>query len=459
MIVERVESEGLAHYSYFIGSGTTAVVIDPRRDCEVYLDLARREGMNIAHVLETHRNEDYVVGSLELAERTGARVLHGPGSAREYGETVGDQEKTTFGDVELEALYTPGHTLDHVCYALRDRETGKEPVSVFTGDCLFVGDVGRTDLLGESERERLSGLLYDSLHSVLLRLDDGCIVKPAHGAGSVCGGDISERTETTIGIERRQNPLLRMSQEVFVRYKMAERLEIPAYFSRMEVVNQARRVPMSGVPVPKSMTPGEFAAAVASGGLVLDVRMPHSWAGSHIPDSLNIWLDGLAPYAGAVLPSDRDILLVTDDDRQVERAMRMLVRMGFDSTIGYLKGGMVEWYRQGRELRSMAVVGVSELKTQVDEGMNVFILDPRPRKEWAEVHLANATNIFVGDVEKQASRIPRDRPVASMCSVGLRGSIAASILERNGYDDVAIVLGGVSGWEAQGFPVERQMEK
>ncbi|MGD1061470.1 MAG: MBL fold metallo-hydrolase [Methanomassiliicoccales archaeon] len=459
MIVERIESEGLAHFSYFVGSGSRAVVIDPRRDCDVYLELARREGMNITHILETHRNEDYVAGSLELAERTGARMLHGPGSGRKYGETIGDHEKLAFEDFELEAQYTPGHTLDHVCYVLRELESGDEPIIVFSGDALFVGDVGRTDLLGEGERERLSGLLYDSLHLVLLRLGDGCIVKPAHGAGSVCGGDISERVETTIGIERRQNQMLRMSREVFVRFKMAEKLEVPEYFSRMEVMNQEARRPMTGVPLLKAMSPSEFSAAIASSGLVVDVRMPHSWAGAHIPDSLNIWMDGLAPYAGALLHYDRNILLVVEDDRQVDRAVRTLIRMGYDSIAGYLKGGMVEWYRQGKELRSSVAIGVEELKNRIDRGKDIFILDPRPKKEWAEVHLSEATNIFVGDVEKRASEIPRDRPVASMCSVGLRGSIAASVLERNGYDNVMIVLGGVSGWEARGYPVQRQKEK
>ncbi len=458
LIVERVESEGLAHFSYFVGSGSKALVIDPRRDCEVYLELARREGMNITHVLETHRNEDYVVGSLELAQRTGAKILYGPGSARKYGETLRDRERIEFGDFDIEALLTPGHTLDHVSFVLRD-ESGVEPVIAFTGDALFVGDVGRTDLLGDGERERMSNLLYDSLHSVLLKLGDGCIVKPAHGAGSVCGGDISERNETTIGIERRQNQMLSMSREVFVRFKLSERLESPAYFARMEVMNQANRAPMSGVPSPKAMTSGEFASAMKAGAVVLDTRLPHSWAGAHVPGSLNIWLDGLAPYAGAVLPSDKDLLLLTDDDRQVDRAVRILIRMGFDAVVGYLKGGLVEWYRQGRELRSTPVIGVSELRQALDEGREIFILDPRPRKEWAEVHLAQATNIFVGDVDKQRAIMPTGGTIASMCSVGLRGSIAASVLEKGGFSNVSVVLGGVSGWEARGYPVERQRNK
>jgi hydroxyacylglutathione hydrolase len=456
LIIERVESEGLAHFSYFVGSGSTAVVIDPRRDCEIYMELARREGMNISHIFETHGNEDYVTGSLELAQRTGARMLHGPGAERAYGEELADRQRFGIEDFEIEALLTPGHTMDHVCFVLRDSGSGEEPIVVFSGDALFVGDVGRTDLLGEHQRERMSGLLYDSLHSVLMRLGDGCIVKPAHGAGSVCGGDISERTETTIGIERHQNSMLRMSRSVFVRFKMAERLEVPAYFARMEAMNKGARAPMTGVPAPMAMSPSEFSSAISNGALVLDARLPHSWAGSHIPDSLNIWLDGLAPYAGAVLPADRGILLLLDDDHQVDRAVRTLIRMGFDSIVGYLKGGLVEWYREGRPLRSMSTIGVEELKSGVDAGEDIFILDPRPRKEWAEVHLRKASNIFVGDLEGRLSSIPRHGTIASMCSVGLRGSIAASILERNGFSNVEIVLGGVSGWDAQGYPVERQ---
>ena len=455
MFLERIVSEGLAHFSYLVGSGAKAFVVDPRRDCQVYADLAKREGMRITHIFETHRNEDYAIGSQDLVQLTGAKVLHGPGLDWEYGEELADGQRYRFGGLELEAVHTPGHTYESMSYVLRDTSAGSEPVLAFTGDTLFVGDVGRTDLPGPEHRRKLSELLYDSLHKRLLTLGDGCIIAPAHGAGSVCGGDIADRATSTIGLERTQNPLIRLSKEDFVERKMREILERPPYFSQMEIMNQRRHLPLSGLPVPQPLVPGEFAEAIGSGAVVVDTRLPHSYAGAHTKGSSSIWIDGLPAYAGWLLPYDRPLLLVVEDEQQVERVVRMLVRIGYDNVQGYLRGGMVQWYREGLPYESTKTMDVHELKALMSKE-EVFVLDPRPHHEWAELHLEGAKHIFIGDLEKHLEEIPKDRPVASMCSVGFRGSMAAALLQERGYDNVAIVIGGVNAWKAAGYPVIEQ---
>ena len=224
LILKRVKSEGLAHISYFVGSGNEAVVIDPRRDCQTYVDIAQREEMEIKYIFETHRNEDYVIGSCELAHHTGARVYHGPDLDFRYGDTLKDGQILNFGHMKLIAIHTSGHTDESTSYMLIDTALDDSAIMVFTGDTLFVGDVGRTDLYGPKEVVRLSENLYDSIFNKILPLGDGVILCPAHGAGSICGGAISEREWSTLGLERLYNPLLQKSREEFVRFKVAERL-------------------------------------------------------------------------------------------------------------------------------------------------------------------------------------------------------------------------------------------
>jgi hydroxyacylglutathione hydrolase len=247
LIFERIKSEGLAHFSYFVGSEKEAVIIDPRRDCQVYLDLARREEMEIKYVFETHRNEDYVIGSRELSHLTKAKIFHGPGLDFGYGETIKEGELFTFGTMKLIAIHTPGHTDESMSYALVDTNSSDKTIMVFSGDTLFVGDVGRTDLYGPKEAPRLAESLYDSIFNKILPLGDGVILCPAHGAGSICGGAISDREWSTLGLERLHNPTLRKTREEFIRFKVAEHLERPPYFREMEKYN------LEGPPLLKQM--------------------------------------------------------------------------------------------------------------------------------------------------------------------------------------------------------------
>jgi len=453
LLVKRIESEGLAHFSYIVVEGSKAFVVDPRRDCEVYLEIARREGAQITHVFETHRNEDYVIGSMEIVDRTGAKVFHGPGLDFDYGETVIDGQEFSFGDLELRAIHTPGHTEESMSYALVDLGTGYDPVAVFTGDTLFVGDVGRTDLPGPDKQERLSHDLYHSLHTKLVNLGDGTIVFPAHGSGSVCGGDISERAFSTIGLEKVQNHLLRLSEDEFVKSRMQQKLDRPPYFRRMEAMNLHKHLAMSGLPEPEALSPKQFRLALEQGGLLLDLRMPHSVAGAYIEGATSIWLDGLAAYIGWLFPYDKPIYLVVEDPLQVERAVRVLVRMGYDYIAGYLRGGMAQWLREGMPYETLPTMNVAATRKLVREG-KAMILDPRPGHELEEIRVPGAKHVFIGELQSRLSEVPKLVKVACMCSAGFRGSMAAVMLRNMGYDNVFNVLGGIGAWKAAGFEIE-----
>ena len=454
MIFERIKSEGLAHLSYFIGSGDEAVVIDPRRDCEVYANIARREGMRMKHILETHRNEDYVVGSKELQNLTDADIYHGPGLDFKYGNTLEDGQEIVFGSLKITALHTPGHTDESMSYALTDLDAGDEVIMVFTGDALFIGDVGRTDLYGPEEASRLAGNLYDSIFKKILPLGDEVILHPAHGAGSVCGGAISEREHSTLGLERHQNPALQKTDKNdFIRYKTQEKMEFPPYFKMMEKYNLEGPPLLHDLPVPELLSPGEFSEKMKDSAVVLDTRMPHSFGGAHIKDSFSIWLEGIPSFAGWVLPYDRKILLVTEEQEQLETAIRYLVRLGYDNVAGFLNGGIGAWYIDAQPVDGFNLISVHDLKDRLEKGETMFILDVRSDEEWEEGHIQDATHIYVGHLEDNLDKIPGDCRIIVYCGTGRRSNIAASILKKHGFDRIYNVLGSMTAWKSAGYEV------
>ncbi len=454
MIFERIKSEGLAHNSYFIGSGSKAAVIDPRRDSQVYLDLALKHGMKIKYILETHRNEDYIIGSIGLAANSGAEIYHGPWLDWKYGNTLKDGQEFYLGKLVLSALHTPGHTDESMSYVVTDTASGKAPVMVFTGDALFVGDTGRVDLYGMTEVPRMSANLYDSIFKSILPLGDSVILCPAHGAGSVCGMKIADRDESTLGIERIQNPVLQYTEkDAFMRYKAAERPERPPYFEVMEKYNQYGPPPLQCLPEVPPLSPGEFKSEMDKGALVVDTSLPAAFGGAHIKGSYSIWLEGLSTFAGWILPYDKPILLVLEDQDHLEKAIRYLIRLGFDKIAGFLKGGIEGWYDAGFQTESLPLLSVHQLKEMLDRKENLTVLDARRQDEWNSGHIEGAMHVFVGHVENKLEEIPRDRPVAVLCSVGHRAGIAASILLRTGYPMVYNVLGSVTAWRNAGFPL------
>ncbi len=453
MLFERIESEGLAHYSYLIGDGGEAAVIDPRRDCDVYITKTMTQGYRLAHVLETHRNEDYVVGSRELAARTDAEIWHADAQwDYTYGQAVEDKQVWQVGRLELEAIHSPGHTPGSMSYLLRDPDGA--PWILFTGDALFAGDVGRVDLLGIDRMEEMAGLLYDTLFNKLLALPDGLIVCPAHGAGSVCGSSIAERRWTTLGLERRLNPKLQYTRREEFIANVAHRLERPPYFRRMEQWNLGDAPLLGVLPIPKPLSPGDFAPA-AQEGIVLDTRNDLAFGAAHLPDALSIWAGGLASFAGWFLPYDVPLFLVTETDDPTE-AVRTLIRLGYDDLAGALSGGMLSWHMAGRRSESVRMVDVRALCHRLDEMQEeAWILDVRSAEELEEKgRISGAHQIHITQLPLHLAEIPRDRPIYIFCGSGLRSMMAASLLQREGWENLTVVLGGLSGWTSTTCPLE-----
>jgi len=454
MIFQRVKSEGLAHLSYFIGSRGEAIVVDPRRDVDVYLDAARQNCIRIKYVLETHRNEDYASGSMELKARTGCVIFHGKRLPFKYGEGIGEGDELHIGSLMIKALETPGHTPESITYALYDGSS--VPLMAFTGDALFAGTTGRTDLWG-AEGEA-AGVLYDNLMEKILPLGDQAILYPAHGAGSVCGTGISDRDDSTLGYERRTNPDLKLTKNEFIAKKAAEPLETPYYFKQMESYNLEGPPVTGGLPVCTPMRPDNFREAIGR-GILIDARMPSAFS-AHIPGSYSIWLDGLATWPGWVASYEKPIYLLLEKDQDVEVAARYLYRLGFDNAKGYLCGGLQPWANSGLDIEFMGLLVPDALAGMLSAD-RITVLDVRSDAEWAEGHIKEAIHVVVGELERHVDKVPRGKPVACVCSTGLRASLAASILKKASFPEVYNVLGGMSAWKTKDYPLvyERLLEK
>jgi hydroxyacylglutathione hydrolase len=453
MLLERIVSPGLAHYSYLIGDGNDAMVIDPRRDCEIYVDKATAAGMRIANILETHRNEDYIVGSQELASLTDAEIWHADAQWEyRYGRAAKPGQRWRTGRLEVEAVLTPGHTPGSMSYLLRD--SGGLSWIVFTGDALFAGDVGRTDLLGRDRSAENAALLYNSIFGKLMPLGDEIIVCPAHGAGSVCGESIAERLWTTIGIERKFNPRLQVkTAEEFVAGMIKSQLERPPYFSRMEEVN-LEKAPARSRLAPRPQPPGEF-QSLAKEAQVLDTRMELGFGAAHVPGAQNIWLQGLASFAGWFLTYENPILLVTETNDPQEPA-DILGRLGFDEIAGHLAGGMLAWHMAGLESSSIETITVRSLCSLLDAGNNIWILDVRSDEELRhDGAIPGGHHIHVTQLPDRKSEVPADRRIYVFCGSGLRSMVAASYLQARGWKDLAVVLGGLAGWKSRRCPIQR----
>ena len=450
MLLERIESEGLAHYSYLIGDGNEAVVIDPRRDAEIYADTTVRTGFRLAHILETHRNEDYVIGSLELAARTGAEIWHADGQLPyRYGQPVKDGQSWTVGRMTLQAIPSPGHTPGSMSYLLRD--TSGAPWIVFTGDALFAGAVGRVDLLGVDRAAGMADSLYDTLFSRLLPLGDEVIVCPGHGAGSVCGTEIADRPWTTVGLERRLNPKLRYADRIDFVANAFDKLERPPYFLEMERLNVEGAPILSALPLPKPLSPAAFADA-AREATVVDIRMPTSFASAHVPGAISIWEDGVPGFAGWFLTYDRPILLVTESDAPWQ-AVRHLVRLGFTDVRGFLAGGMQAWLTAGYETDRVETTTVQALCRQLDGNRNGHILDLRSEEEVRRVAISGAQHVHITQLPLHLQEVPRDHPVGLFCASGMRSMIGASLLRREQWENLTVVLGGLDAWSSTSCPL------
>jgi hydroxyacylglutathione hydrolase len=449
MFIERVHSPGLAHISYFVGGREKAAVVDPRRDVEIYLDLAREHGLRITHIFETHRNEDYVIGSRELTETTGAEVYHGAELPFEYGVAVSEGDSFELDGLRLGVLSTPGHTPESICVTLADLSASEEPVGVFTGDVLFVGDVGRTDFI-----EGGAELLYGSLFEKLLPLGDHLIIYPAHGAGSVCGAHLSAREFSTLGHERRHNLALQHAdRQAFIHHKNAEQHYRPPYFRRMEQQNLAGPDFLAGLPDPDACSADEFAARMQQGMLIIDTRTPEGFGGAHIPGSFALPLGNLPAFAGWLLSYDTPLGLVVERPEDVETAVRYLVRIGYDDVDAYLSEGMHDWETGGRQFEGLPQVYIGEIKRRLEAKEEFILLDVRSQAEFEAMHLEGSRHIYVGELPDRLAELPKDKLIATFCGSGHRAIIAASILKRNGFERVENCLGSMAACRATGCPL------
>jgi hydroxyacylglutathione hydrolase len=446
--------KGLAHNSYFLSSGNEAVVIDPRRDSQIYTQLAAENCTKIKYILETHRNEDYVVGSLELQNITEAEIGHSKELPFKYGEhNLADDDVLNVGNVKIKALYTPGHTNESLCYIVFE---GSEPRIIFSGDTLFAGSVGRTDLYGKQAQATQAEKLYTSLHEKILQFGDGVLVYPAHGAGSICGSKISEEEPTTIGYEKQTNPYLELGKDEFIEKSMKEKLVVPRYFKRMEELNLNGPQLLSELADPKPMLLQAFEEEMQyQGMIVIDTRQPYSFAGSHISNSLSLWLGGTSVYPGWLMDIYQYIVFVLERPEDIKTVTARFRRVGFINMCGYLCGGMEAWQEAGKPFRSFGTMTATELKDKLGK---VTLLDVREPHEWPEDgYIEGATLINFADLPDKTAALPKDKPIAATCSVGNRTSTALSILERAGFTDTYNVLGGMTAWTNLGYPVKREI--
>jgi hydroxyacylglutathione hydrolase len=438
---ERFFDAGLAQTEYLIACARTreAAVIDPRRDIDAVVATARHHGLSIAYAIETHIHADFVSGARELAAR-GARVVCGPGADLQFPSyEARDRETLRLGDLTLEIVHTPGHTPEHI--SLLVREHG-QPLRLLTGDTLFVGAVGRPDLLGEDQSRQLADQLYDSLFERLLPLGDDVEVHPGHGAGSLCGAGIGKEPHTTIGRERLSNPLLQLtSKPAFIAAVLDDLPETPSYFARMKIVNRAGPPVLDlgdGVPPPTAI-PGEQAKAmVERGAIVVDLRSSDAFGAGHIPGAINI---GFGPrigyWSGWILPPGTPLLLVAGLVDHAAEAHRQLLRVGLDDVAGYVAGGFESWRDAGGSVAQIQQITARDLRARLGHD-GLTVVDVRTPKEWQSGHVDRAVNLPLGDLQQRAGELRGTPLVATICETGYRASLASSLLQRTGLNVINV---------------------
>jgi hydroxyacylglutathione hydrolase len=449
----------LAHASYLIGSEGEAAVVDPQRDVDQYIAEAEAQEFKIRYIIETHLHADFVSGHKELAARTGAEIVFGEKAGATFPHRgVKDRDEILVGKVILRILETPGHTPESISVLVVDSAASDKPQKVLTGDALFIGDVGRPDLVGSKgyTAEQMAGMLYESLHNKLLTLGDSVEVYPAHGAGSLCGRNIAKETSSTIGEQRRFNYALKpMTKDEFVRMMTTDLPEVPQYFPRDAETNRTGAEMLAQLPHPAELTPGEVHELAQQGYTVLDVRPATSFGTSHVPGALNIGLGGqFASWAGTLIAMENRIIIVADDLAQIEEAVMRLARVGLESVAGYLGGGMYNWDLAGFETATITQIPVDELLAQLEETSDLQFLDVRRPGEFDRGHAPGARNVQLANLENLASQFDPSRPTAVICASGYRSSIATSLLKRQGFKILFNVVGGTNAWINAGYPVE-----
>jgi len=452
----------LAHASYMIGSEGAAAVVDPQRDVEQYIAESAAQGLKIKYVIETHLHADFVSGHCELAARTGAEIIFSQHANAAFPHrAVRDGDEIDVGRVTLRFIETPGHTPESMSVLLIDHDVSDEPQKVLTGDTLFIGDVGRPDLSGSRGHtaEAMAAALYESLHDKLLKLDDAVEVFPAHGAGSMCGRNISKETSSTIGQQRKFNyALADMPKDEFVRMMTTGMPAAPTYFSRDAEINRTGAPPLEALPRLEALPPDAVEILVQQGALVLDVRAAAVYGGGHIPGSLNIGLGGqFASWAGSLIAPDKPLILVAEDESKAEEATLRLARVGLENVRGFLRGGMEAWLQAGRETATVRQITVAELRRRIQEEPDLQLVDVRRPAEYEGGHAPRARLAPLSELRANPlGWLDPARPVAVICAGGYRSSAATSLLESRGFQQLFNVTGGTSAYVEAGYPVETE---
>ena len=455
----------LAHASYLIGSEGEAAVVDPQRDVDQYIQEAQTGGLKIKYVIETHLHADFVSGHRELAARTGAEIVFGEKAGATFSHrAVRDGDELDIGRLKLRIMETPGHTPESICVLAIDTELSDRPQKVLTGDTLFIGDVGRPDLAGAKgyTPQIMAAMMYDSLHEKLLQLDDAVEVYPAHGAGSMCGKNLSTETSSTIGHQRKFNYALQpMTKEEFVRVMTTDLPEAPAYFSKDAEINRAGAPALNGLPRRAALSPAEVCKLAAQGYVILDVRAAAEFGAGHVPVALNIGLGGqFASWAGSLIPMTSPIVIVADSEEQVEEAQLRLARVGLENVQGYLAGGMNAWQQAGLELALVPQIGVAELKELIETQPNLQLIDVRRPAEYESGHAPHAVSAPLAKLRERLSQLNLQptEPVAVICAGGFRSSAATSVMQQAGFTNLLNVAGGTKAWIDAGYEVEMPAE-
>ncbi len=438
----------LAHASYYIGSEREAAVVDPQRDVQQYLDEAEANGQKIKYIIETHSHADFVSGHIELAEKTGAEIIYGGRANTQFPtHKVKDGDELSLGDVRLKFLETPGHTPEGITIIARDLADEDAPLKIFTGDTLFIGDVGRPDLIGSKgfTAEQMAEMLYDSLHEKILPLPDNAEVYPAHGAGSLCGKSLSKETWSTLENQRKFNYALQpMTKEEFVRIVADCQPEVPAYFAKSAAKNLQGSSALDDLLKPKQLSTEEIENF---DGVILDVRLNKEYGASHIPNSINIGLGGqFASWAGTLIPIGTPIAIAAETDEQVDEAFMRLARVGHESVKGFIL--LSDYTGEKKTVEQIPVEKVKEILSD-----DIQFVDVRRPAEHAGGHAPNTINLPLNNLADEIDKLNPQKPTYVICQSGYRSSLGTSVLENAGFKEIYNVTGGTQAWINAGFPV------
>jgi hydroxyacylglutathione hydrolase len=448
----------LAHASYYIGSGDEAAVIDPQRDVQQYLAEAEANGQKIKYVIETHLHADFVSGHVELAGQTGAQIVFGEKANAEFEHlAVKDGDQLGVGNIKLKIFETPGHTPEGISVLVEDAENAGEPKKVLTGDTLFIGDVGRPDLAGGAglTAAEMAEMLYESLHEKLLTLSDDTEVYPAHGAGSLCGKNMSKETWSTIGQQRKLNYALQpMTKADFVQMMTECVPEMPSYFPKSVMRNRSGAANLGEIEKPRAMTAAEVRQFQ---GLVLDVRNADEYGAGHVPGSLNIGLGGqFASWAGTLVEIGMPLIIVAESKEKMDEAVMRLARVGIESVKGFLDGGIEAWKNAGLEAKTIEQLSVRDAQKRLAETPDAQLIDVRRAGEYESGHAPKALNLTLSDLDKLTAKLDKSRPTFVICQGGYRSSAGTSILERKGFESLYNIAGGTAEWIKQGLETEAE---